>query len=245
MFRRFFFEIAYNGTFYHGWQRQTNEISVQEDVEKAFTKLNSNNLVPIVGCGRTDTGVHANHFIFHVELNDKFNLENIVFKMNRILGSNIVVFRFWEVEKQLHARFNAVSRTYRYFINFQKNPFKTDTSWFLSKIPDFEAMNKAAQNLIGTKDFTSFSKVNTDVKTNICTISEAEWIQVDEHNYYFEITADRFLRNMVRSTVGTLLEVGYGKMTPEEILDVLDAKDSGAAAVSVPAHGLFLWKVKY
>ena len=138
MFRRFFFEIAYNGTFYHGWQRQTNEISVQEDVEKAFTKLNSNNLVPIVGCGRTDTGVHANHFIFHVELNDKFNLENIVFKMNRILGSNIVVFRFWEVEKQLHARFNAVSRTYRYFINFQKNPFKTDTSWFLSKRPDFE-----------------------------------------------------------------------------------------------------------
>jgi len=245
MFRRFFFEIAYNGTFYHGWQRQTNEISVQEDVEKAFTKLNSNNLVPIVGCGRTDTGVHANHFIFHVELNDKFNLENIVFKMNRILGSNIVVFRFWEVEKQLHARFNAVSRTYRYFINFQKNPFKTDTSWFLSKRPDFEAMNKAAQNLIGTKDFTSFSKVNTDVKTNICTISEAEWIQVDEHNYYFEITADRFLRNMVRSTVGTLLEVGYGKMTPEEILDVLDAKDRGAAAVSVPAHGLFLWKVKY
>jgi tRNA pseudouridine38-40 synthase len=245
MFRRFFFEIAYNGTFYHGWQRQTNEISVQEDVEKAFTKLNSNNLVPIVGCGRTDTGVHANHFIFHVELNDKFNLENIVFKMNRILGSNIVVFRFWEVEKQLHARFNAVSRTYRYFINFQKNPFKTDTSWFLSKRPDFEAMNKAAQNLIGTKDFTSFSKVNTDVKTNICTISEAEWIQVDEHNYYFEITADRFLRNMVRSTVGTLLEVGSGKMKPEEILDVLDAKDRGAAAVSVPAHGLFLWKVKY
>ena len=245
MFRRFFFEIAYNGTFYHGWQRQTNEISVQEDVEKAFTKLNSNNLVPIVGCGRTDTGVHANHFIFHVELNDKFNLENIVFKMNRILGSNIVVFRFWEVEKQLHARFNAVSRTYRYFINFQKNPFKTDTSWFLSKRPDFESMNKAAQNLIGTKDFTSFSKVNTDVRTNICTISEAEWIQVDEHNYYFEITADRFLRNMVRSTVGTLLEVGYGKMTPEEILDVLDAKDRGAAAVSVPAHGLFLWKVKY
>ena len=245
MFRRFFFEIAYNGTFYHGWQRQTNEISVQEDVEKAFTKLNSNNLVPIVGCGRTDTGVHANHFIFHVELNDKFNLENIVFKMNRILGSNIVVFRFWEVEKQLHARFNAVSRTYRYFINFQKNPFKTDTSWFLSKRPDFESMNKAAQNLIGTKDFTSFSKVNTDVKTNICTISEAKWIQVDEHNYYFEITADRFLRNMVRSTVGTLLEVGYGKMTPEEILDVLDAKDRGAAAVSVPAHGLFLWKVKY
>ena len=106
-------------------------------------------------------------------------------------------------------------------------------------------MNKAAQNLIGTKDFTSFSKVNTDVKTNICTISEAEWIQVDEHNYYFEITADRFLRNMVRSTVGTLLEVGSGKMKPEEILDVLDAKDRGAAAVSVPAHGLFLWKVKY
>ncbi len=245
MRNRYFFEIAYNGTSFHGWQKQPKEISVQEEIEDALIKLNSNNPVVIYGCGRTDTGVHANHFIFHVELQDSFNFQNLVFKLNRIISNNIVVYSFWKVDEDHHARFNAVSRTYRYFINFQKNPFKTDTSWFLSKRPDFEAMNKAAQNLIGTKDFTSFSKVNTDVKTNICTISEAEWIQVDEHNYYFEITADRFLRNMVRSTVGTLLEVGSGKMKPEEILDVLDAKDRGAAAVSVPAHGLFLWKVKY
>ena len=245
MVNRYFFEIAYNGTCFHGWQKQPNEISIQEEIENALSKLNSNIPVVIYGCGRTDTGVHAKHFIFHVELQDSFNLKNLVFKLNRIISNSIVVNSFWKVDQNHHARFNAFSRTYRYFVNFQKNPFKLDTSWFLSKKPNFEVMNEAAQNLIGTKDFTSFSKVNTDVKTNICTISKAEWIEVDEHNCYFEITADRFLRNMVRSTVGTLLDVGFGKMKAEEILGVLDAKDRGAAAVSVPAHGLFLWEVKY
>lgn len=245
MLQRYFFEIAYNGTSFHGWQRQPKEISVQEEIESAFTKLNSNHHISIVGCGRTDTGVHAKHYVFHVELEEGFNLENIVFKLNRMLPVSIAIYKYWEVSLDSHARFQAISRTYRYFLNFQKDPFKLDTSLYLKKSLDFESMNEASKRLLGTMDFTSFSKVNTDTKTNICTISKAEWIKVDDTNYYFEITADRFLRNMVRSTVGTLLEVGQGKMISQDIDKVIEAKDRSAAAVSVPAHGLFLWEVKY
>lgn len=245
MLQRYFFEIAYNGTSFHGWQRQPKEISVQEEIESAFTKLNSNHHISIVGCGRTDTGVHAKHYVFHVELEEGFNLENIVFKLNRMLPVSIAIYKYWEVSLDSHARFQAISRTYRYFLNFQKDPFKLDTSLYLKKSLDFESMNEASKRLLGTMDFTSFSKVNTDTKTNICTISKAEWVKVDDTNYYFEITADRFLRNMVRSTVGTLLEVGQGKMISQDIDKVIEAKDRSAAAVSVPAHGLFLWEVKY
>ena len=245
MLQRYFFEIAYNGTSFHGWQRQPKEISVQEEIESAFTKLNSNHHISIVGCGRTDTGVHAKHYVFHVELEEGFNLENIVFKLNRMLPVSIAIYKYWEVSLDSHARFQAISRTYRYFLNFQKDPFKLDTSLYLKKSLDFESMNEASKRLLGTMDFTSFSKVNTDTKTNICTISKAEWIKVDDTNYYFEITADRFLRNMVRSTVGTLLEVGQGKMISQDIDKVIEAKDRSTAAVSVPAHGLFLWEVKY
>lgn len=245
MLQRYFFEIAYNGTSFHGWQRQPKEISVQEEIESAFTKLNSNHQISIVGCGRTDTGVHAKHYVFHVELEEKFNLDNIVFKLNRMLPLSISIYKYWEVSPDSHARFQAISRTYRYFLNFQKDPFKLDTSLYLKNKLDFESMNEASKRLLGTMDFTSFSKVNTDTKTNICTISKAEWIKVDDTNYYFEITADRFLRNMVRSTVGTLLEVGQGKMIPKDIDKVIEAKDRGAASVSVPAQGLFLWEVKY
>lgn len=243
--KRFFFEIAYNGANFHGWQKQPNEISVQGEIENAFFKLNSNSSIPVVGCGRTDTGVHAKQYIFHVDLPSLFKWDDIVFKLNRILPSSIVVYDFYEVEKDSHARFNAKSRTYRYFINFQKEPFKLGTSWYLSQNLNFDEMNAAASLLIGTKDFTSFSKVNTDVKTNFCSVSEAKWHKIDEFNWFFEITADRFLRNMVRATVGTLLEVGQGKMKPNNILSVLEAKNRGAAAVSVPAHGLFLWQIKY
>ena len=245
MLQRYFFEIAYNGTSFHGWQRQPNEISVQQEIETAFTKLNSNCQVSIVGCGRTDTGVHAKHYIFHVELEEHFNLENIVFKLNRMLPVSIAIYDFWEVGLDTHARFQAISRTYRYFLNFQKDPFKLDTSLHLKKTLDFEVMNEASKRLLGTKDFTSFSKVNTDTKTNICSISKAECVKVDDSNYYFEITADRFLRNMVRSTVGTLLEVGHGKILPNDIDKIIEAKDRRAAAVSVPAHGLFLWDIRY
>lgn len=243
--RRYFVELSYNGSTFFGWQRQPNQISVQEEIENALTKLNSNSPIQVVGCGRTDTGVHAHHYVLHVDLNEIKDCENFIFKLNRILPESIAIHSMKPVASDFHARFDATSRTYRYFIHQKKDPFKQSDSWYLKQNIDFEAMNIAGQLLLGMKDFTSFSKLNTDVKTNICTVTNAKWVAVDENNYYFEITADRFLRNMVRATVGTLLEVGLGKATPESIITILEAKDRGAAAVSVPAHGLFLWEVVY
>ena len=243
--KRYFVELSYNGSTFFGWQRQPKQISVQEEIENAFTKLNSNVPISVVGCGRTDAGVHANHYILHVDLEEVKDIEHLIFKLNRILPDSIVIHSVKVVPDDMHARFKATSRTYRYFMNSKKNPFKQGLSWTYPQELDFNAMNKAGEFLMGTKDFTSFSKVNTDVKTNICTVTKAHWVQVDEFNYYFEITADRFLRNMVRATVGTLLEIGSGKISPESILTVLEEKDRGAAAISVPAHGLFLWEVLY
>ena len=243
--QRYFVELSYNGASFFGWQRQPNQISVQEEIENAFTKLNSNNSVVIVGCGRTDAGVHANHYVLHVDLKKGNTIDHLIFKLNRILPASIVIHSIYEVSFDMHARFNARSRTYRYFINSKKDPFKQGLSWTFLQELNFEAMNSAGELLIGKKDFTSFSKVNTDVKTNICTVSKAEWVQIDSTNFYFEITADRFLRNMVRATVGTLLEIGQGKMSPDSILTILEAKDRGEAAISVPAHGLYLWEVCY
>lgn len=243
--QRYFVELSYNGSSFFGWQRQPNQLSVQEEIESAFTKLNSNIPVFVVGCGRTDTGVHAHHYVLHVDFLKVDNLEQLIFKLNRILPESIVINAIKKVDSEFHARFHAISRTYRYFINTKKNPFKIDLSWTFTQKLNFEAMNDAGKLLLGKKDFTSFSKVNTDVKTNICTVTKAEWVKVDETNYYFEITADRFLRNMVRATVGTLIEVGEGKFQPENVLSILEAKNRGAAALSVPAHGLFLWEVCY
>lgn len=242
---RYFVELSYNGTHFFGWQRQPKQISVQEEIENAFTKLNSNNPIQVVGCGRTDTGVHAHHYVLHVELEEVKDVDQLVFKLNKILPESISIHSIKEVANDMHARFNATSRTYRYFIHQKKDPFKQDTSWYFPQKLDFDAMNKAAELLLGKKDFTSFSKVNTDVKTNICTITKAEWVKLDGENYYFEITADRFLRNMVRATVGTLMEIGVGKIEFTSIVDILEAKDRGAASLSVPAHGLFLWEVCY
>jgi len=243
--QRYFVELSYNGSSFFGWQRQPNQLSVQEEIENAFTKLNSNIPVVVVGCGRTDTGVHAHHYVLHVDFLKINDLEQLVFKLNRILPSSIVIHSIKDTVSDFHARFHAISRTYRYFINTKKNPFKIGLSWTFTQKLDFEAMNEAAKLLIGTKDFTSFSKVNTDVKTNICTVSKAQWIKLDDTNYYFEITADRFLRNMVRATVGTLIEVGEGKIQSNDIVGILEAKNRGAASLSVPAHGLFLWEVCY
>ena len=243
--QRYFIELSYNGATFFGWQRQPKQHSVQEEIENAFTKLNSNTPILVVGCGRTDSGVHANHYVLHVDLETVLDLNQLIFKLNRILPDSIVIHSVKEVASDFHARFNATSRTYRYFINSKKDPFKQGLSWNFQQKLDLDAMNKACHFLLGTKDFTSFSKVNTDTKTNICTVYKAIWVELDSSNFYFEITADRFLRNMVRATVGTLLEIGQGKITSENLLDILEEKDRGAAAISVPAHGLFLWEVTY
>lgn len=241
--KRYFFKISYNGTDFFGWQRQPKQNSVQEEIETALSKLHSNTEIPIVGCGRTDTGVHAKQYFFHVDLQDIEDLVHLKFKLNRMLPDSIVVHDIEEVPSDKHARFDARSRTYRYFIHLSKDAFINEFSWHCPQQLDFEKMNEACKYFIGKQDFTSLSKLHTDVKTNICSVSKAQWVCVSENVWYFEIAADRFLRNMVRATVGTLLDVGLHKIEPEQIKEILEAKDRGAASTSVPAHGLFLWEI--
>ena len=243
--QRYFIELAYNGAPFFGWQIQPKQISVQEVIEEALYRLHSNTEIKVVGCGRTDTGVHARHYVLHVDLPEISSEEQFIFKLNSMLPDAIAISNVYEVDADKHARFDAQSRTYRYFIHRRKDPFLSEQSWQIRHPLDFDAMNKAAKHLIGKQDFTSLSKIHTDVKTNICDVKNAEWIETDDETAYFEITADRFLRNMVRATVGTLVDVGLGKLKPEDLVTILEAKDRQAASTSVPAHGLFLWRVEY
>ena len=242
---RFSIELAYNGSEFFGWQIQPKQISVQETIEKTLSKLFDAQNIDIVGCGRTDTGVHAKHYIAHVDLPEKWDEEVLTYKVNRILPSSIVIYRIQKVANDFHARFNASSRTYRYFIHTQKDPFINGASLYFTKDIDIAKMNEACQFLLGKQDFTSFSKLHTDVFTNICDVKFAKWTKTTENTLYFEITADRFLRNMVRAIVGTLLEVGEGKIAPEDVQTIITKKDRGEAKMSVPAQGLFLWKIEY
>lgn len=242
--QRYFFEVSYFGKDFCGWQIQPDAPSVQETIEKELSKLHSNNKVKIVGCGRTDTGVHAHQSVFHVDIPMIENTEQFIFKLNKMLHSSIVIHSIRAVSEDFHARFSAKKRTYRYFIHHQKDAFVNEQSFYFPKNVSLEKMNEAGKLLLGTQDFTSLSKLHTDVKTNICTVYSAEWRQI-EKGIVFEISADRFLRNMVRATVGTLLEVGLGKIKPAEIKEILIAKDRQKAKVSVPGHGLFLWEVEY
>lgn len=242
--QRYFIELSYDGTDYFGWQRQPKDISVQEVIEAQLTKLHSHNSVAVVGCGRTDTGVHAHHYMLHTDIPLVADLDQLQFKLNRMLPDSVAIHSISPVSNDWHARFSATARTYRYFVHQHKDPFASRKSWYFPQDLDVEAMNKAAKLLLGTQDFTSLSKLHTDVKTNICTVEKAAWTEEDS-SLFFEITADRFLRNMVRATVGTLIEVGLGKIKPEEITSILEAKDRGAAATSVPPQGLFLWQIEY
>lgn len=242
--QRYFIELAYDGTAYSGWQRQPNALSVQKAIENQLQKLYSGELVSITGCGRTDTGVHAHFFIAHVDLPVAANTEQLTYKLNKMLPDDIAIQRIYPVNTAMHARFSATLRTYRYFVHSKKDAFAKNSLYFPGAL-NVEHMNKAAQRLLGTQDFTSLSKLHTDVKTNICTVHTAQWFVQPDGTMYFEISADRFLRNMVRATVGTLLEVGMGKLSPEDVTSILAAKDRGAAKVSVPACGLFLWDVRY
>lgn len=242
---RYVFELSYNGSNFFGWQRQPRQISVQEEIETALYKLNHNKEIPVVGCGRTDTGVHARHYVLHVDLDETVFNKDLIFKLNRMLPESISIQKIYEVNADFHARFNAKSRTYRYFLNQQKDPFNAEFSLYFPAKLDLDKMNEAAEFLIGKKDFTSLSKLHTDVKTNICDVTTAKWVTDGENKMYFEITADRFLRNMVRATVGTLLEVGVGKIQPSAIPEILEMKNRSAAKSSVPGHALFLWEIIY
>lgn len=242
---RYFINLSYDGTDFFGWQSQAKQISVQETIESALSKLYSNEPIKVVGCGRTDSGVHAKSYTLHVDLPSFSSSEELVFKLNRILPSSISVHSLNEVGSEKHARFDAKRRTYRYFIHLSKDPFNVKYSTYFHHDLDFEAMNKAAECIIGEHDFTTFSKVNTDVKTHICDVTKAQWIKISDTEYYFEYSSNRFLRNMVRATVGTLFAVGTGKITVDEFNSIFESQDRSKASGSADAQGLFLWEVEY
>ncbi len=244
---RYFIELAYKGTPFCGWQLQPNGPTVQAELERALGLLLRES-VRLTGAGRTDTGVHASFFVAHFdsEKNDLHTDRQLVDKINRITPQEIVVFRIISVPPEAHARFDAASRTYRYRIATRKNPFTTDLTYRLYRPLNKEKMNEAAAILTEYEDFTSFSKLHGNAKTNLCKISRAYWVDDEENGELcFVITANRFLRNMVRAIVGTLIEVGLGKIQPEEIRKIIELKNRGAAGTSVPPQGLYLTEIVY
>ncbi|MCD2260367.1 tRNA pseudouridine(38-40) synthase TruA [Psychroserpens luteolus] len=239
---RFFIELSYNGKAYHGWQNQPDAISVQEVVEKALSTLLKHD-ISIMGAGRTDAGVHASQLFAHFDTEQKFP-DNFVFKLNSFLPKDIAVTTIFEVSADAHARFDALSRTYHYRVSTKKNVFNFDFSYALHKSLDVELMNKACDILLQYSDFQCFSKVNTDVKTYHCKLMQAHWT-IENNELLFTIKADRFLRNMVRAIVGTLINIGLGKLELERLHDIIKSKDRSEAGFSVPAHGLYLVNVDY
>lgn len=243
--QRFFIELAYDGTRYHGWQIQPNAVTVQELLNKALSTL-LRQPVETTGCGRTDTGVHATQFFVHFDVAtmDHRPWTMDIKSLNALLPHDIAIKRIFEVEAEKHARFDAALRSYQYHIHFNKDPFKHNYSWLLRNKPDVELMNRSAAMMMVYTDFSCFSKSNTQVKTNNCKISRAEWVDNGD-SIVFHISADRFLRNMVRAIVGTLIKVGNKEIPPEAIHDVIASKNRGNAGTSVPACGLYLTEVKY
>lgn len=239
---RYFMYLAYNGANYCGWQIQPNGLSVQEVIEKSLSTL-LRMPITIVGAGRTDAGVHAREMAAHfeAEVQDVTLLTN---KLNRILPKDIVVYKIVRVKEDAHARFDATSRLYRYYLTTEKDPFMYPYKYKVHGSIDVEMMNKCSRILFEYIDFTSFSKLHTDVKTNDCKIIHAQWEQQGE-DYVFTIQANRFLRNMVRAVVGTLLEAGRGKLDEVGMRRVIEAKDRAVAGLSVPAHALFLEEIEY
>ncbi len=241
---RYLLQLSYKGTRYFGWQKQPNEITVQEVIEKTLSTVLRED-IGVVGAGRTDTGVHASFYVLHfdvsVEIQDP---EKLLYHLNRFLPDDIAIQKIKKADNDFHARFSAVSRTYKYYISTVKDPFTTETSYQFTVPLDVEKMNEAAKTLFEYTDFTSFAKLHTDVKTNNCKIFQAEWKRQGEQ-LIFTIKADRFLRNMVRAIVGTLLEVGKGKMTIEDFRKIIEKKDRGAAGTSALPQGLFLVDIGY
>jgi len=243
--QRFFLEIAYDGTGYHGWQVQDNAVSVQQKLNEALHQI-LRYPIETIGAGRTDTGVHARQLFVHLDI-PKGRIQDesrFLHSLNSLLPPDIAANRIFSVDNEAHARFDATERAYEYHIHFRKNPFLIHKSWQLRELPDVAIMNNAATFLIGTQDFACFSKSHTQVYTNICTVTQAYWQKTD-NGLVFHITANRFLRNMVRAIVGTLLDIGLQKKTPESIMDIISSMDRSKAGFSVPAHGLYLTKIVY
>ena len=241
---RYLLELSFNGSNYHGWQIQPKSISVQETIEKCISTI-LNKKTTIVGAGRTDAGVHASYFCAHFDstkiIEDK---TDFVYKLNSFLPNDISIYNLHKVSDDFHARFDALSRTYQYKLNTKKNPFLIDGAYFLKKDINFSKMNLAALKLYNYKDFKCFSKSNTDVHTFDCNITNAKW-RFEESYWLFEISANRFLRNMVRAIIGTLIEIGEGKNEINHMDKVIMSKNREEAGYSVPAHGLYLTDIIY
>ena len=242
---RYFIHLAYNGAAYNGWQTQPGLPTVQQTLEEALSTL-LRQKIAVVGCGRTDTGVHASDFYAHFDMNSELRAPNsdLVFKLNNFLPPDIAVYDIFPVADNAHARFDAVARTYQYHVSDRRLPFRQGQYCRIWFRPDIDKMNQAARVLMEYDDFTSFAKLHTQVKTNICHLSQAEWAEEDG-GWVFTIRSNRFLRNMVRSVTGTLLDVGRGKLDIDGLRRIIEKKDRCAAGVSMPACGLFLTKVEY
>ncbi len=244
---RYFIKLAYNGAAYHGWQIQPNAHTVQAELNEKLGLLLHRD-INVVGCGRTDTGVHAREFYAHFDMDEAFDFSedsgDFVYRLNAFLPMDIAVYGLWQVPDDFHARFSAVSRTYRYYITRKKDPFLNGLAYYYPGRLNVSKMKEAAEILYRYTDFTSFSKLHTQTKTNDCTIEKVLW-EEKAGLLVFTITADRFLRNMVRAITGTLLEIGRGRLGVEDMNRIIEAKDRSKAGFSVPAHGLFLEKIVY
>lgn len=245
---RYFVKLSYKGTNYHGWQFQPNAKSVQGELERIFAII-LQTPTPITGAGRTDAGVHAKDYVAHFDMDNKVfeqDINQLIYKLNSLLPLDIAVHKIFKVKQTSHARFDATKRTYHYYINYRKNPFLIDTAWMQYSLLNVDLMNKACEILMQYDDFTSFAKLHADNKTNICELMEAKWTHNKNERYYkFEISANRFLRNMVRAIIGSMIEIGKGKTNLEEFRSVIEAKDRNYGGISVPAKGLFLVEIEY
>ncbi len=242
--QRYFIYLAYDGSSYHGWQIQPNGISVQECLMKALSTFLRCE-IEVVGAGRTDAGVHASLMVAHFDYEGLLDTDSVADKLNRLLPPDISIYRVCPVQPGAHARFDAIARTYKYYVTTIKYPFNRQYRCRVFNPLDYERMNEAARTLFEYTDFTSFSKLHTDVKTNICHVTHAEWTQEGEATWVFTIRADRFLRNMVRAIVGTLIEVGRGKLSVDDFRHIIEQKDRGKAGTSAPGQALFLVNVEY
>ena len=241
---RYFIRLSFDGANFHGWQIQKNANSIQAELNNALGMILKKKDIETIGCGRTDTGVHARKFFAHVEHDEIQNTNELMHQLNSVLPHAIVIHSIFPVGDRDHARFSATSRTYVYRLYRKKDPFLRDRAYFFPFNPDIERMNSVAEKLLDHNDFSSFSKSNTQTLTNICKITYAQW-KKDSDELIFTITADRFLRNMVRAIVGTLLKAGLDKMNDKEFKDILESRSRSEAGVSVPAHGLYLTDITY
>ncbi len=258
---RYFIKFAYNGEKFHGWQSQPNALSVQQKIEEALS-IALRLPISVVGAGRTDAGVHAREMFAHFDYENLIEDKNkLLLSLNRLIGKDIAIYDIFIVDSDAHARFDAIERTYKYFISYQKNPFLYPYCWHSPSRLDTNKMNEAADILMKVDDFSSFAKLHSDTKTNICDVRHAKWDNISndidksdsrflfpgliQEGLVFTISADRFLRNMVRSIVGTLIDVGKNKISVQDFYHIIEKKNRCSAGVSMPPQGLFLWQVKY